>query len=138
MPIIEESWQPLADTLGYSDEQEMLQDLYLKQTMSLMQIARVLGVSHVNVRRRLLNHGVPLRGRGGPNRTKRRLESIPDSELFGPKVNMQAYYRKVHPSTIFAERRRRKNAVRTNLSDTVSREVRENEVPHGSGSVLSE
>lgn len=136
MPILEESWQPLADTLGFPNEREMLNELYLLQRLSLSQIAKVLGVSHVNVRRRLLGHGIPLRARGGRNRTKRILADVPSAELFSPQVNIQAYQRGIHPSTIFAERRRRRDELRTNLSNTVPGEVREDEVSHGSSAVL--
>lgn len=109
MSIVEESWRPIAATLGFRDEEEMLKELYLKQGFSISEISHVVGYSRFNVRRRLILLHVPLRSRGGDNRSGRRKLAAIASEkiLSGSPVNL-AIEHGVHISTIFAERRLRR------------------------------
>lgn len=136
MPTLEESWISIAEALGYRSEEEMLLDLYVQQQLSLNAIAKMLGYSAFNVRRRLIFAGVELRGRGGPNnRGHRRLVEIKDIELFdeseGWLPRLCAKY-DVCPATVFGERRLRRalrkkeeeqHELRTHLSDSVSGNV---------------
>jgi hypothetical protein len=105
-----ENWQPLADTLGFRSEAEMLKELYCTQGFSLMQLKSILGYSVWAIRRRLIIHGVPMRGKGGPNNRigRRRLKHLTDEELKGRPAVRVAEERGVHLSTVYAEIRLRK------------------------------
>lgn len=117
MSIIRESWQQLADTLGFRTEEEMLRSLY--STMSIGEMASRLGYSNNNVRNRLVKLGIPLRKRGGPNRLgKGAVQALPDEVL--EKITAEkAYALGFHPSSLHKERRRRKeyDTLRSNSPD---------------------
>lgn len=105
MAQVEASWDPVAKTLGFENENEMLKYLYVQEKRSIGEIAKVVGFAPWSVRRRLLNLEVPLRRRGGPNHAgKRKLGHISDEELAGNPVKLACNH-KVHISTVFAERR---------------------------------
>lgn len=107
MPSLSEDWTPIANTLGYKDEVEMLQDLYVTQGFSVEDLAKRLGYSKNNVRRRLLFNDIPLRGRGGRNNLgKGYLANVPDDEL--KDVRKAAANHSVHLSTVFKELKRRR------------------------------
>lgn len=109
MPAIEESWQAIAATLGYRDEQSMLRSLYTEEEFSINEIAKILGFSSFNVRRRLIEHQIPLRSRGGPNKLgKRSLLNVSDEELNTSSYEEIAAKYHVHVSTVYAERRLRR------------------------------
>lgn len=105
--MLSESWQPIADTLGFKSEEEMLKHLYLSQSFSLLQMKQVLGYSTYAIRRRLIEFGIPLRSRGGPDNRlgRRKLKDISDSKLLTTKSEALAEEFKVHVSTVFAEKR---------------------------------
>ena len=109
MANLEESWLPVASSLGFLSELDMLEHLYLDAGFSLKEMERVIGYSSISIRRRLLMNGVSLRKRGGPNRVgKRRLLAVPDSELkYTPPNEVAATYN-VHVSTVFSEKRLRR------------------------------
>jgi hypothetical protein len=104
-----ESWQPIADTLGFSSEEEMLKHLYIMQEFSLSQLRNILGYSTWAIRRRLIINGIPLRGKGGPNNRlgRRRLKELSDEELTQSSVVKTAEKHQVHISTVYAEIRLR-------------------------------
>lgn len=109
MSIIEESWEPFAEALGYKDERDMLMRLYLNENYSIKEIAHILGPAPWSVRRRLVAHGIPLRSRGGPNKLgKRKLINIKDEDLFTTDVTELAILHNCSESTVFAERRLRR------------------------------
>lgn len=108
MSYLEESWNQTAATLGYHDEEHMLRGMYLVQSMSINQIAKVLGFSPFMVRMRLLRLKVKLRGRGGPQRHVRKLAHLSDHELFHFSNGHIQKEHNVHSSTVSAERRLRK------------------------------
>jgi len=109
MPILEESWNELARTLGFESEEKMLRSLYVDEGFSLNELASVVERSALTVRRRLILLRISLRGRGGPNRTgKRSLAHIDDRELKFSKPEELAKRENVHISTVFAEKRLRK------------------------------
>ena len=109
MPTLEESWLPYARTLGFESEAQMLETLYLEEGLSLSDIGQVVAKSRIAVRRRLIMLGVPLRDRGGPNRTgKRRLTHISDLDLKFKSPDLIAAEQGVHVSTVFSEKRLRK------------------------------
>lgn len=121
MPILEESWLPLANTLGFSTEEEMLRHFYQQMNFSLSEIAKVLGVAPWSVRRRLLNLRILLRARGGPNRVgKRRLQDVSDSELKHISPTALAKFYDVHIATVFGEKRLRKAALGEKKWNSVS------------------
>ena len=53
--------------LGYRNEREMLDDLYVRTGLSIRQVAAQLGRSYTDTKYRLTINGFGLRGRGGPN-----------------------------------------------------------------------
>ena len=56
---------------GFSNDREMLEDLYINQKMSIEAIARKIGVSKQTIRYRLKMYKVSVRSRGGKNHVKR-------------------------------------------------------------------
>lgn len=110
MSVIEESWRPVAQTLGFQSEEEMLKDLYVVQLFSLKELAHIVGYSPWSVRRRLIQHHIPLRGRGGDNRQsgKRKLSHIQLTKLMSVSPAALAVEYGVHISTVFAEKRLRR------------------------------
>jgi len=108
MSYLAESWGPVARTLGYANEREMLVDLYTAQGWSLEIIATALGFARANVRKRLLEHGVKLRGRGGRNALgHRKLAALSDAALSESIFKIAAVHN-CHVSTVLLERKRRK------------------------------
>lgn len=106
MGVHPESWKPISDALGYADEREMLVDLYEKQELGVDVIAKTLGFSKNNVRRRLSMHGIKVRGRGGANNIgSHMLQGASDDELLHLRECAVKY--DVHYSTVYKERRRR-------------------------------
>lgn len=109
MPILETSWLPVAQALGFESEKQMLQQLYEEAGFSLKELEHVIGFSYITVRRRLMDCGIKLRGRGGAHKVKRRkLLAVPDAELKFTPPNELALHYKVHLSTVFSEKRLRK------------------------------
>jgi len=109
MAQIEESWQPIAETLGYRNEEEMLKHLYNEQGFSLSQIAKIVGYSVWSVRRRLVMTGVVMRNRGGANNQMgRKLANVPDDEIFGGTYEVVARKFGVHTASVYLERQRRR------------------------------
>jgi len=110
MPVTESDWTGLVKTLGYRSEREMLVDMYGTAAMSLSEIAKVLGFSTFAVRRRLMVHGIRLRERGGlHNAGNRKLKSVPDEILFGLTTEEIAAKYDAHKTTVWSERRIRKD-----------------------------
>lgn len=134
---LSESWAPLAQTLGFSSEDDMLKHFYVAQGLSLKDMSAILGFSTFSIRRRLRKIGVPIRKRGGPNRQdKSLLSDVSDQELFEGSPAELAETHGVSMATVFNERRRRKlNAL---LSDHANKGLPgvwpPNKVSHGSGS----
>lgn len=110
MPILEESWQPIADSLGFKDEKAMLMSLYNEDGFSINEISKIIGYAAWSVRRRLIMHGIKLRGRGGPNNLgKRALLQVDDDKLFHTGAGQLAMEYKISTATVFAERRLRRS-----------------------------
>lgn len=61
-------WKAKAAELEYETEKEMFEDLY--SDMSLSEIAKALGCSLHTIRKKLVEHSVTIRSRGGPNGLK--------------------------------------------------------------------
>jgi hypothetical protein len=61
-------WVAKATTLGFSDEKTMFQELY--SDMSLQELSSSLGISPHLCRKKLTEHEIPIRKRGGPNSQK--------------------------------------------------------------------
>ena len=138
-----ESWQPVADTLGFKDEREMLVNLYTIQEFSLSQLKGILGYSTWSIRRRLILNGIPPRSRGGPNSRlgKRRLKHLSSEELLGSAAEI-ALKHQVHISTVYAEVRFRTKEIRNAIlqhhaSECLSEARSKEQVPHGAGSALT-
>lgn len=110
MPYLEESWLPIANTLGFETEEAMLKHLYLEQRLSLSQLAKIVGYSTFTVRERLVRNLILLRGRGGAHggTAKRSLSHVSDDQLFKGEIKELVLAHNVHPSTICSERRYRR------------------------------
>jgi DNA-binding protein Fis len=61
-------WQELQRELGFMTEKDMFVELYEKN--SLQKLAGMLGVSHYTLRKKLAEHNIKIRGRGGPHGVK--------------------------------------------------------------------
>lgn len=107
MSVLPESWNPIAETLGYRNEEHMLRDLYEEQNFSISEIAKRLGFAQNNVRRRLLICGMQLRERGGRNNLGNRVLSELTDEQLSQDPRKVAAECNVHISTVFKEKRRR-------------------------------
>lgn len=110
MPLEEESWEPEARHLGFASEEAMLRGLYLDQSLSINKMAKLLGYSTFGIRMRLQRLGVELRQRGGDHTEKNRraLIGLDDHELNHTDIQTLVDKYAVHPSTVSAERRRRR------------------------------
>lgn len=121
-----ESWQSVADTLGFRDEESMIKHLYAVQLFSLNEMSDILGYSSWAIRRKLIIYHVPMRSRGGPacRLGRRRLKHLTDKELFEEKANGLAIKHNVHLSTVMAERRlRKKETTDVLLSDNAGEQL---------------
>lgn len=138
-----ESWQPIASTLGFRTEEEMLKHLYIQQAFSLSEMSKILGFSTWSVRRRLQLLGVPMKQRGGAaNRLgRRRLAHLTDAELEEGPIAVLAAKEDVHMSTIFAEKRLRRqtHGVLPDHTNKVPQQTRDKDTqPYGAGPVAVE
>lgn len=113
---IYESWDPIAQQLGYANEVAMLKDMYEAQGLSIQQMIRKLGYAQNSIRARLIEAGVVLKARGGPNaQGKTILKNLTDDELMKIKpvdlltLENEDGTRKYNctPNTLYKERRRR-------------------------------
>lgn len=113
MAQLPESWQPIADTLGYVDEQQMLIDLYINQKMSISALTTRLGFCQNNVRNHLHAAGIVPRSRGGPNSLgKTKFRHYTDEALMALKPGdliklADGTQIRVIFNTLYKERRRR-------------------------------
>lgn len=124
MPILENDWSDILNTLGFESERSMLQELYVEQRLSINQLAQAIGFSAFAVRRRLIVNNIPLRARGGPNHVKTKLSGVSDKILMSANRKRLAIHYNVHPSTISAEKRRRfKDGISSNSTDSISKVV---------------
>jgi hypothetical protein len=108
MPVMEESWNPIAQSLGYKNERDMLLRLYEHEQFSITQIAKVVGYAAWTVRRRLVQQGIKIRGRGGPNHTQRKLQHVSDADIFNLDVSQVAIKYDCNESSVYSERRLRR------------------------------
>lgn len=113
MRIEENSWLPQAHTLGFLCEEDMLKSLYVEQSLSIKQIAHILGYSTFSVRSRLIRLGITLRSRGGKGGKlgRRRLAHLSIKELFESNVTLLVDKYKVNPSTVSNERALRRKEI---------------------------
>jgi hypothetical protein len=61
-------WDVLAHEVGYTDEKEMLEDLYINEKLAISEIASRLGAGTTTIGRHLYLLSITKRGRGGPNK----------------------------------------------------------------------
>lgn len=115
MSYLEEDWAHVATTLGLSTEAEMLKHLYEEQAWSIKEIAKLVGASTFNVRRRLLRQGLVMRTRGGAqSRTGRRaLAHLSDEEILKTPAGRLAEKYGVNPTTAYLERQLRRKQLIT-------------------------
>ncbi len=62
------NWEEKAKALEFESEKEMFQTLY--ETMSLLELSKALGISQHTCRKKLVENGVSIKSRGGPNGQK--------------------------------------------------------------------
>lgn len=107
---LNQDWNPLAKDLGYTNEREMLQDMYEQLRFSVRDIAKVVGCSNYCVRNHLVDCGIKLRRRGGPqNQNKRKLIDVDAETLFMEDAEELAARYNVHSTAVYRERRLRKS-----------------------------
>lgn len=70
-----DDWDAVASIFGYLSAREMLEDGYVRQNLSLYDIAAHIGFSKAGVRRRLMEYGFVLRKRGNSGNDERRPET---------------------------------------------------------------
>jgi hypothetical protein len=140
-----QSWHPIAETLGFESEKEMLQHLYIDQGFSINELSTIIGFCTSSVRYRLITHLIPLRPRGGSESKvgKRRLKHVPADELINKSAQVVATKYQVHVSTVYAEKALRKkkgtaHEVLPHYADSSIPTLREEQRPlDGSGSVVA-
>jgi DNA invertase Pin-like site-specific DNA recombinase len=66
--MLKEEWLAKANSIGYSNEREMFEDLY--QTMPISEIARRLNFHSATITRRMGLLGITKRGRGGAHNSR--------------------------------------------------------------------
>lgn len=71
-------WLATARAQGFSSEGAMWQELYVQQERALKELSVLLDAAIITIRTRLLLSGIPIRSRGGANRST---EPLSDSEL---------------------------------------------------------
>src|SRR5690606_86946 len=104
------SWQKLAESLGFASEKEMLEKMYGE--FGLLELSRKFAVSHYSLRKRLVHHGIPIRGRGGPHATK--LEEFTEELLERMKTEAIAERAHARGGTKFTLFNRRKKYLEEN------------------------
>lgn len=124
MPILEQSWNREANTLGYESERAMLTEWYEAKGFSIAQISEILGYAQGSVRKRLVAFGITLRKPGGPNNLgKRKLRGVKDEELSTVKAEALAVQYDVHVGTVFKEKRLREKERYLKESTTAAKEI---------------
>lgn len=71
-----EDWDLYSRKLGYKNEQDMLQDMYTNEELSISEIAGRLNVAQYSIQRRLDNYNIPRRKRGGANNSAEQTKKL--------------------------------------------------------------
>lgn len=134
-----EEWHVIATTLGFKHDKEMLEHFYAGG-MSIHEISSAIGFSTWSVRRKLLEYGVQLRGRGGPHHAgQSKLCKVDLKELFETKIADLVFKYDVHAATVANERRRRRKDYAAFLRDLSNGVVKptaaSTDPPHGASPV---
>lgn len=61
-----EQWDTLAQSIGYTDERHMWEQLYKEEGRSINDLARTLGFGTATIQRRLRLSGIERKKKGGP------------------------------------------------------------------------
>jgi hypothetical protein len=64
-------WKEIANTLGFSDEKSMWEELYVKDKRTIGELAKTLGFGTATLSRRMQLCGIDKRQRGGANSPSR-------------------------------------------------------------------
>jgi len=64
-------WVSISSDLGFSSPKRMLMELYYVEGMSLREMGKKLGLRTETIRDKMERLRLPLRGRGGPNNSKK-------------------------------------------------------------------
>ena len=102
--MAQEDWDNLARMLGYTDEEEMLRDLYEEERFSIAQIARKLGAGHATIARRMGIYDIAKRRRGGPNNRPKqtaRLHMLDQRLIWSSSSAQIARLLDMHVSTVW-------------------------------------
>lgn len=98
------NWDDVAQLVGYTNEEQMLFDMYHTHHLSISEIAEKLGSGKATIRRRMTMYELDRRTRGGANNKsnkrvllhfldQRYVQAAPGSEL--------AHVINSHPSTVW-------------------------------------
>lgn len=91
-----------AIALNFSDEKTMFAELY--KTTALNDLAKALGCSPHLLRKKLTEHGIPLRQRGGPNSQKCVMNEQVIKDMEAKGATQVALEQKVSKYTLFRQR----------------------------------
>lgn len=96
-------WNTIAQMLGYTNEKQMLYDMYHRNRLPIQDIAERLGSGRATIRRRLEMHDIIRRARGGANNqsNKRVLLYLLDQRFVRTApFNLLAHVVNSHSSTV--------------------------------------
>jgi hypothetical protein len=94
----------MAQTLGYLGEKEMFETLY--GTMSLQELSEALNISTALCRKKLGEHSIPMRKRGGPNGQKIVMTQVIVDEMKNLGSTAVSLKYKVSRYTLFKQKNR--------------------------------
>jgi transposase len=103
-----EDWGAIALYLGYTNELEMLTDMYVTRGMSCQAIATRVGMKQATVLRRLRLSGIERRQRGGPQSSQRqwhRLHLLDQRYVFNTSLSVVAKHMQVSVSLVYKYKR---------------------------------
>lgn len=63
-------WSKILENAGYTNPFLLLVDRYVEKRMSLSEVAKEFGTTHMTIKNYLTRFGIPLRGRGGDNSSR--------------------------------------------------------------------
>lgn len=102
-------WDQIATSIGYKDEKEMFEDLYIRCGMSIKDIADRTGFSTTAVRRHIKMHNIQTRKQGGPRSVavqQWRLFHTDQRFVLGQPMDVVAKYLGCSKYTLYNYRRR--------------------------------
>ena len=129
MPFIFD-WKKLAQSIGYEDEVGMLQDLYIEEGRSIQQVAEILQIGPITLRRRLLLNKIEIRRPGGPNNAggvKQKLHLMDQRKVVQMNREELTRITNSHKSSVYTYLQRKQGRVFSQLPERQLDSVSSNE-----------